>query len=338
MFMKTNDLPKITIAIPTFNEKENIEACLRSVFNQTYPRKLLEVIVVDDYSTDETVKIAKRFPVKLMFNGTHDGEVGKMIAFNVAKGDLFFYLDGDVELRGRNWFQKMVYPLMTNSTTVASFTRKYAKKDSTSLERYFAMEPLHRDPVYELFSPSIESTITENKGSYEICRFSLDKIPPAGRCLHRVKILKKIIKGQKRFLELDILKMLVERGYKQFAYVPSAGIYHHHVKSIGELIRKRKRNVQKVYLVENEKRLYRWFDLRSPKDLMKIIFLIFYAHSLIFSFLRGVYKSIMNKDLAGLWEPVVALVATDTIIFSFLLGNQGRKFLLSKFFYVNKVF
>ena len=49
----------ISVIIPAHNVEKYIENCLISVFNQTY--KNIEVILVDDFSTDKTVKIAKSF-------------------------------------------------------------------------------------------------------------------------------------------------------------------------------------------------------------------------------------------------------------------------------------
>ena len=48
-----------TVIIPARNEAENIADCLRSIMVQTYPHQLFEVIVVDDYSTDDTAEIVK---------------------------------------------------------------------------------------------------------------------------------------------------------------------------------------------------------------------------------------------------------------------------------------
>jgi chlorobactene glucosyltransferase len=52
------DAPRLSVIIPARDEARNIEACLRSVLASTYPR--LEVIVVDDHSSDGTAQIAQR--------------------------------------------------------------------------------------------------------------------------------------------------------------------------------------------------------------------------------------------------------------------------------------
>ena len=52
---------KISVIIPARNEEENIAACLNSVTNQSYPKDLFEVLVVDDHSTDNTASIIKSY-------------------------------------------------------------------------------------------------------------------------------------------------------------------------------------------------------------------------------------------------------------------------------------
>jgi len=57
----------ISIIIPARNEEENISQLLEAISNQSYPAELIEVIVVDDQSTDQTAAVVSRFPwVKLL--------------------------------------------------------------------------------------------------------------------------------------------------------------------------------------------------------------------------------------------------------------------------------
>lgn len=58
-----NYLPvtKISVIIPARNEEENITACIQALLAQDYPKELLEIIVVDDHSTDNTASIIKEY-------------------------------------------------------------------------------------------------------------------------------------------------------------------------------------------------------------------------------------------------------------------------------------
>src|SRR6478735_1403476 len=62
VFSSTVASPATTfsVIIPARNEAQNIEACIRSIFNNTYPAHLFEIIVADDFSTDATPQIVQQ--------------------------------------------------------------------------------------------------------------------------------------------------------------------------------------------------------------------------------------------------------------------------------------
>ena len=51
----------VTVIIPARNEENAIGQCLQSIVNQQYPAELIQVIVVDDHSTDRTAEIVRSF-------------------------------------------------------------------------------------------------------------------------------------------------------------------------------------------------------------------------------------------------------------------------------------
>src|ERR1043165_6352135 len=55
--------PRVTIAMPAYNEERYIEACIASVQAQDYPRNLIEILVADGRSTDQTRDILARLAV-----------------------------------------------------------------------------------------------------------------------------------------------------------------------------------------------------------------------------------------------------------------------------------
>lgn len=70
---------KVSLYIPCFNAAKTIRFCLEAVFKQTHPLK--EVLVVDDVSTDESLKIVSRYPVKVI---THTENRGLAATRNTA--------------------------------------------------------------------------------------------------------------------------------------------------------------------------------------------------------------------------------------------------------------
>lgn len=312
--------PSITIAIPTYNASEYLDGCLKSIFFQDYPQSKLEVIIVDNYSKDKTLEIARRYKTKILMNKVLDAQASKMLALKKARGDFFMYLDADMRLRGKSWFDKMLQPLLDDYSIVGSFTRYYQQKDYSWLTRFLTYDSLQRDPVYEFFSPSIEDVIKENRKRYSVCEFSWGKIPPQGLCLYRTSILRNsLIYRRKKFMELDNLAILVSEGHKYFAYVEDAGLYHNFVKDLSVLLKKRLRNIKKNYLFQEDKRYYRWFKLENPRDFIKVLAWLLYVHLFFPSLIRGVYRSVKHKDYICLVEPVLNFVETYFILAGFVL-------------------
>lgn len=87
----------ISIVTPTYNSEEYLEDCIKSIIAQTYTN--YEHIIVDGGSTDNTIKIIKRYenqyPVRWISekdNGMYDA-IAK--GFKMAKGDIFCWLNSD---------------------------------------------------------------------------------------------------------------------------------------------------------------------------------------------------------------------------------------------------
>ena len=55
------ELPRVAVLVAMRDEQEYIEGCLTSLKNQDYPKQLYDVYIIDDRSTDNSAKIAKRF-------------------------------------------------------------------------------------------------------------------------------------------------------------------------------------------------------------------------------------------------------------------------------------
>src|SRR3989338_6455267 len=92
------NLLRTSIVIPCFNEARTLASTIESVLALNYPRELLEVIVVDDGSTDRTLAIAKEFESKGV-RVFHKENGGKHTALNLAlaqtNAELIGCLDAD---------------------------------------------------------------------------------------------------------------------------------------------------------------------------------------------------------------------------------------------------
>ncbi len=86
-----------SVIIPAKNEAKNIKRCIRSVFNCIQDFSLVEIVVVDNGSEDETVDIARREGAKVF--SRPDATVASLRNYGVSKAnyDLIAFIDADCE-------------------------------------------------------------------------------------------------------------------------------------------------------------------------------------------------------------------------------------------------
>ena len=88
---------KISVIIPMYNSQKTIGKCLKALYNNSY--KDFECIVVDDCSTDNSVKTAKEFPCKIIKLKKNSGPAkARNTGAEHSKGEILFFLDSDVLL------------------------------------------------------------------------------------------------------------------------------------------------------------------------------------------------------------------------------------------------
>lgn len=121
-----NNLPFVSVIIPVRNEENNIKACLEAIFKQQYPQQLFEVIVIDDYSTDNTLSLAREVSSRNLLvldlqqylgrPGEYSPNKKKAISLGVknARGSLVLTTDGDCCM-GEFWIRSMTEYYLANS-------------------------------------------------------------------------------------------------------------------------------------------------------------------------------------------------------------------------------
>lgn len=126
--------PLVSIIIRTKNEERWIASCLRAVFNQSY--KNIEVVIVDNGSTDHTLKRAQEFPVKIV----HITEFlpGKAIndGIRASSGQILVCLSGHCVPVNSVWLENLVKDLADEQVAGVygrqeplSYTSDFDKRD-----------------------------------------------------------------------------------------------------------------------------------------------------------------------------------------------------------------
>lgn len=109
--------PNISIAIATFNSERTLEKTLRSIHKQTYPKRNIEVLVIDGGSKDTTINIAEKYNCKIIPNPKVDFIYAKHIGFLKAQGKYLMYLDSDEVLENHKSL-KVKYSLFRKDNNV----------------------------------------------------------------------------------------------------------------------------------------------------------------------------------------------------------------------------
>lgn len=128
----------ITVIIPVYNSEKYIEKCLTSVTNQIY--KNLEIIVVDDGSSDNSIDIIKNYAKKdnriKIFSQENQGlSAARNVGLDLATGEYIVFLDSD------DWLEldalSVAYEILTENNAevvIWSYVREY---NSKSIENKF---------------------------------------------------------------------------------------------------------------------------------------------------------------------------------------------------------
>ncbi|MHB8419559.1 MAG: glycosyltransferase family 2 protein [Myxococcales bacterium] len=109
-------LPRLSVVIPAFNEGPMVVRSIRSVAQADYPHELLEILVVDDGSRDDTYfhmeALRRQFPglVRLLrFRGNRGKRAALLEGFEAARGEVVLTIDSDSEME-RDTLRAMVAP------------------------------------------------------------------------------------------------------------------------------------------------------------------------------------------------------------------------------------
>jgi cellulose synthase/poly-beta-1,6-N-acetylglucosamine synthase-like glycosyltransferase len=100
--IKNENLPSISIIVPVRDEEKVVERLLNSLAKIAYPSNKLEVIVVEDGSTDDTLNICKKFArernlnLKIVHREFSDGKPSALnCGIKLARGDIIGIFDAD---------------------------------------------------------------------------------------------------------------------------------------------------------------------------------------------------------------------------------------------------
>lgn len=312
-------LPKITFAIPTYNEAHRIEKCLQAICAQDYSKSLIEIIIVDANSTDATVNIAKTYGAKIIDNPKKLPEPGLALAYKIAQGDYMVFMAADNILYDPQWLSKMIVPFIDNSEdTVLSFSKvvndpndniwnKYINEDQEPFSSFVFENASHPDKF------SLTYPIRYKTDDYVVYEYNEVNYPLIA--LAQGTILKtKLPRMSKDNDDIAPIIEIIKSG-KNIAYVLHTGLYHYSYSGFDNVCKKLnfriKNSIKTRSYNEREKYSNTWRKVR------KYIFLV-YAVTIVFPIFDGLRLFFKKRKLYMLLHPIAVFLVASLIIKNYI--------------------
>jgi len=128
--------PTISLVIPAYNEEKYIGDCLLYALKNGNG-KFLEIIVIDNASTDNTKEVAERFEgVRVVREDKKGLTAARQRGFLEAKGDVLAFVDADTQMP-ESWATRVATEF-TTADNLACLSGPYVYHDTSRLQRFVA--------------------------------------------------------------------------------------------------------------------------------------------------------------------------------------------------------
>ena len=107
---KLEDLPKVSVIVPAHNEGARVGRCLEALQSQSYPSASIEILLVDNNSTDDTADIARRLGVTCLTESIQNAENARNTGARSSSGSVLAFTDADC-IADADWIESGVAAL-----------------------------------------------------------------------------------------------------------------------------------------------------------------------------------------------------------------------------------
>ncbi len=315
--------PKVSFVICTLNCRDYLERCLKSIWEQDYPKNKIELIVVDSYSTDGTIEIARILGAKVILTkirGYMEGKgMPKSIGCSKAKGDIIVTIDSDNALVEKDWIKKMIYPLIINKDISLAIGRMAVVKSDPAVNQYLSLVGTDPFAIYGSIDPqiSLDNLNLKDNGRYYTYNLNLNNLLILGGygIAYKRETLKSI-GGYHR--DVDNIYLLAKKNKANIAIVKDAHLHHLITTGIFDFLRK-KIKWGKFYFNDKTKREFKW-NRGAFGRFGKIRFLYEVIKDLIFfpELFVSLKMFINTKEKAWLYHAPMTFATTLAYIIAYI--------------------
>lgn len=324
----------VSFIIPVRNGASRLPSLLNSIRMQTYPQELVDIVVVDDDSTDATSAVAKSYGCRVITHCSRDCERGKAIGLEAALHDVVVFIDDDNILLGDDWL-RVALRLVQSSSNVAAQPARFAYyRHDTAANRYQSIfggtDPIvsylgRRDRLY-CWSKNwnLAGTVIAEDDDAWIVKISPFAVPTLGAqgFVARKSLLTKTVCSPLYF-HIDVCAALVDMGLERFAMLKRP-IVHNHCTGFGQMLGKMRRNFHR-FLRDERNRTYR-YDV----PLIKKVRAGLIVATGVIPTVTAVRAFLATKDPVSFMHPIVCmatvtLYAYETLLYIFESARVERQ-------------
>jgi rhamnosyltransferase len=207
---------KTSVLILAKDEAKNIDACLKAVYSQK-TADAFEVVLVDSGSTDTTLEIARRFPVRIVqipAENFHHAQT-RNFAASLANGEILAFLVADATPVSDSWLSSLIANF-DDPEVGAVYGRQFPKPGS-SIEREDALSALYGEQRI------VKDPAHRNGLGYRFYHFSNVNAAIRRSVWEAVRFPEEL----RVFEDMGIAKRILENGWK-IVYEPESPVFHSH--------------------------------------------------------------------------------------------------------------
>ncbi len=249
----------LTIVIPTLNCAGILTQCLDALRGQTYPNSLVDILVIDGGSIDDTVNIAERYNTKIIYNPLKTGEAAKALGIQYSQTDIIAFIDSDNILPDSSWITRMMEPFQ-DQIIVAAEPIAYTYRPSDGyITRYCALMGMNDPLCYYLGNYDRWNTVDQKwtrlslpqvlYEKYTIVLLSrAQKLPTIGAngTLIRTSHAQLALGDSQYYFDIDGFYQLCAH-FDVFVAKVHTDIIHIYAKSLKDVWRKQNRRINDYY-------------------------------------------------------------------------------------------
>src|SRR5580692_2329168 len=215
-FGKVENVIVASVLVLAKNESHNVQRCLDAVFSQETSSSF-EVIFIDSGSSDNTVDLARQYPVKLHQIAATEFHHSRTrnLAASLASGEYLVYLAADAFPTGRHWLQSLLDNFQDES--VVAVYGRHIPKPGSKMERQHALGTLYGPERI------VKDADSKQRLGYRYYHFSTVNAAIRTSAWQATRFPDDL----RVFEDVAIAKRMLDRGWT-IVYEPEAAVYHSH--------------------------------------------------------------------------------------------------------------